>query len=98
MLEREINVRVRYRSKCKVLGYTTRLVGIVVRARPIAEVGTKIQGRDTDVLWKLSQLRVSISPVGRTPKLTRRDRRVLLRLAKKYLKIEYRKLLEEAGM
>ena len=36
MLEREINVRVRYRSRCKVLSYTAQLVGIVVRARPIA--------------------------------------------------------------
>jgi transposase len=36
--------------------------------------------------------------LGRTPVLTRRDRRLLLRLAKKSPKIEYCKLLEEAGM
>jgi hypothetical protein len=36
MLERKVNIRVRSRSKCKVLSYIAQLVGIVVRARPIA--------------------------------------------------------------
>ncbi|KAH7349221.1 hypothetical protein BKA66DRAFT_600332 [Pyrenochaeta sp. MPI-SDFR-AT-0127] len=48
--------------------------------------------------WETTQSNASRPRSGRPPVITRRERRRQLRIAQKYLKIEYTKLLEEAGM
>ena len=55
----KIHVPVRYAPKSKVFGYTEG----VVCARPIARELEQDPKGGTDVLWKLSQLHASISPV-----------------------------------
>lgn len=48
--------------------------------------------------WKETSSTISRPRVGRPHKLTSRDHRRLLRIAQKYPHIEYRKLMEEAGL